>query len=75
MAYICPYCGNREQGSLYCSRCLRKIEWVQEIDHKSSFYYNKGYEAALTRNLTLAIKYLNKALVLNKYHIEARNLL
>lgn len=75
MVYICPYCGNREQGSLYCSKCLRKIEWVQEISHKSSFYYNKGYEAALTRNLTLAIKYLNKALVLNKYHIEARNLL
>lgn len=75
MEYICPYCGSGEQSGLYCSKCLRKTDWVQTLWYKSAFYYNKGYEAALTRDLTLARKYLNKALVLNKYHIEARNLL
>lgn len=75
MEYICPYCGSREKNSLYCSTCLNRTDWVNEIWHKSAFYYNRGYEAAKIRNLTLATKYLNKALVLNKYHIEARNLL
>ena len=75
MEYVCPYCGSKEHNGPYCNTCLRKIDWAQELWHKSTFYYNRGYEAALTRNLTLASKYLNKALVLNKYHIEARNLL
>lgn len=75
MEYRCPYCGSREQSSSYCSTCLRKIDWMQEIEYKSAWYYNKGYEAALTRNLTLASTYLKNALLLNKHHIEARNLL
>lgn len=75
MEYVCPYCGSKEQNGPYCNTCLGKIDWAQELWHKSTFYYNRGYEAALTRNLTLASKYLNKALILNKYHIEARNLL
>lgn len=75
MEYICPYCGNREQSGLYCSTCLRKIDWAKEIQYKSAWYYNRGYEAALTRNLTLSSKCLKEALLLNKHHIEARNLL
>lgn len=75
MEYMCPYCGSVEKNNLYCSTCLSKTDWVEEIWCKSAFYYNRGYEAARIRNLTLAIKYLNKALLLNKYHIEARNLL
>lgn len=75
MEYICPYCGSRKQGGPYCNACHIKIDWAQDLWHRSAMYYNKGYEAALTRNLTLASKYLNKALILNKYHIEARNLL
>ena len=75
MEYICPYCGSREQSGLYCRNCLRKIDWAKEIQYKSAWYYNRGYEAALTRNLTQASKYLKEALLFNKHHIEARNLL
>ena len=75
MEYSCSYCGSRKQDQLYCSTCLKKIDWVQEVKYRSIAYYNKGYEAAKVRNLTLASTYLKNALLLDKYHIEARNLL
>ncbi|QEH68672.1 tetratricopeptide repeat protein [Cellulosilyticum sp. ST5] len=75
MEYVCPYCGNKAKHDVYCHTCHRKIDWVKEIWERSIAYYNRGYYAAEEKNLTLAIDYLQKALHLNKYNTEARNLL
>ena len=75
MMYICPYCGSLEQSDLYCSVCFKETRWVQELWNKSAVYYNKGLKAAKVRDLSLATAYLVKAITLNKYNIEARNLL
>lgn len=69
MIYKCPYCGSVEKNRACCSKCFEKITC------RSSFYYNRGLEAAQVRNLSLASTYLNKAIMHNKYNIEARNLL
>lgn len=75
MEYVCPYCGSKANHNVYCHTCHHKMDWVKEVWEKSSVYYNKGYEAAKERDLTLATDYLQKALQLNKYNTEARNLL
>lgn len=75
MEYICPYCGNQIKSGLYCNKCSSKIDSFQKIWRKSNFYYNKGLAAAKRRELSLAQAYLQKAVLLYKYNIEARNLL
>lgn len=75
MSYICPYCKNTIKQGVYCSVCLRKIDQIRKIWDKSSFYYNQGLKAAQNRELSLAHAYLQKAITLYKYNIDARNLL
>lgn len=75
MEYVCPYCGSKANHNVYCHTCYHKMDWVKEVWEKSIAYYNKGYDAAKERNLTLAIDHLEKALQFNKYNTEARNLL
>lgn len=75
MEYICPYCGHSIKKGIYCNVCLNKISSFQKICNKSIVYYNRGLEAAQNRELSLGCIYLQKAIVLYKYNIEARNLL
>lgn len=75
MEYVCPYCGNKANHDVYCHNCHHKIDWVKEVWERSITYYNRGYDAAKERNLTLATDFLQKALHLNKYNTVARNLL
>lgn len=75
MEHRCPYCGNVIQYGLYCNVCLNKVNQFEKIWAKSAFYYNKGIIAAKERELSLARLYLQKAIILYKYNIEARNLL
>ncbi|MBE6022078.1 MAG: tetratricopeptide repeat protein [Cellulosilyticum sp.] len=75
MGYQCPYCGNSIKYGLYCNVCLKRIDWIEDIGNRSMFYYNKGLEAARSRKLSIATIYLQKAIMLYKYNIEARNLL
>lgn len=75
MKLKCPYCGNDVGEKVSCSICNRKLEWANAFWHKSMVYYNAGYKAAKSRDLTLAEAYLRKAVLASKYAIEARNLL
>ena len=75
MEYRCPYCGNLIKYGVYCNACMKRIDWIQKIWDKSAFYYNEGLEAAKNRELSRACVYLQKAIMLYQYNIEARNLL
>ena len=51
------------------------MDQMKRIRLVSNSFYNTGLELARIRDLTGAVQYLQKCLNLNKYHIEARNLL
>lgn len=51
------------------------MDQMKKIRLVSNSFYNAGLELAGKRDLTGAVQYLQKCLNLNKYHIEARNLL
>ena len=75
MKYKCPYCGNEIKLGIYCNACLQRVDCFKEIWEMSAFYYNQGLKASKTRELSLACRYLQKAIILYKYNTEARNLL
>ena len=75
MQYVCPYCQNSIKSGIYCYRCLIRVDKIRKIWEKSSAYYNHGLKAAQRRELSLAKAYLQKATMLYKYNIDARNLL
>lgn len=51
------------------------MDQMKRIRLASNSFYNAGLEQAQRRDLTGAVGYLQKCLNLNKYHIDARNLL
>lgn len=51
------------------------IKWLDIIYDKSECYYQKGYDLATRRQLSQALPYLQKAVALNKYHLNAYNLI
>ncbi len=51
------------------------MDQISKIRLISNSFYNAGLERAARRDLTGAVGYLKKCLNLNKYHIDARNLL
>ena len=51
------------------------MDRTRKIRLISNSFYNAGLERAKRRDLTGAVEYLKKSLNLNKYHIDARNLL
>lgn len=75
MKMRCPYCGHEISNESYCKACLNPVSWAKAFYRKSDLYYNAGYKAAKCRDLSMAEKYLVKAISANKYHVEARNLL
>ena len=75
MEYRCPYCSQMIKYGVYCSACMKRIDWVRKIWNKSACYYNEGLVAAQNRELSRACIYLQKAITLYHYNIEARNLL
>lgn len=75
MQLVCPYCKRVQESTYICEQCRENIKWVYDLSQRSETYYAKGYERASAKDLTEAVKYLSKAIAINKYHIEARNLL
>lgn len=51
------------------------MDYMQKIQYASNGFYNRGLEHARERDLSGASEYLKRALQLNKYHTDARNLL
>ena len=52
-----------------------QMDQTERIRRVSNSFYNEGLRRAQRRDLTGAVQYLKKCLNLNKYHIDARNLL
>lgn len=75
MQVICPKCGMQGESTGNCLQCQESLQWVGICYYQSQKYYKKGYEEAEKRQLTQAIPYLQKAVSLNKYNREAKNLL
>ncbi len=75
MKQLCPYCGNVLTHEDKCANCESEVAWVKKCYLKSEYYYTKAYEAATKRQLSTAKTLLQKAIHLNKYNIQARNLL
>ena len=73
----CMNCGRRLQdpGADYCPYCGANVLIQRKVDYLSKYYYNKGLEKAQIRDLSGAIDFLKRSLMLNKENIDARNLL
>ena len=54
---------------------MEEVKWVQTIHNKSEHYYTKAYKLSKERKLSKAKLNLDKAISLNKTHIEAKNLM
>lgn len=75
MEILCPKCGIRGEITANCPQCHESLKWAKLCYEKSYSYYKKGYELAKERHLTQAVPYLQKAVTLNKYNIDAKNVL
>lgn len=51
------------------------MDQIKRIHLASNSFYNMGLERAKIRDLSGAVGYLKRCLSLNKYHVDARNLL
>ena len=58
-----------------CSRCGLDKNFIDKCIRTSNYYYNRGLDKAIVRDLTGAVFELKKALKYNKHNIDARNLL
>lgn len=75
MQVICPKCGSLEDAIGCCATCQEPLEWIGKNYEISQKHYVLGYTYAAKRQLTQAIPHLQKAVSLNKYHIDAKNVL
>lgn len=72
---ICYQCGTDVGEDNLCSICGANLKIYRKAIALSNWYYNDGLEKAAVRNLSGAIVSLKSCLKINKYHIDARNLL
>ena len=72
---ICYRCGAEVSKEEICPSCGANLAVFQKAVRISNAYYNDGLEKAGVRNLSGAIVSLRTCLKINKYHIDARNLL
>ncbi len=73
---LCFHCGNEvEEHTESCPYCGANLHLYRTILLTADAYYNEGLERAKVRDLSGAIESLRECLSLNKYQIQARNLL
>ncbi len=72
---ICYRCGEEAGMEAVCPSCGTDLKIFLRAAKMANAYYNDGLEKAGVRNLSGAILSLKSCLKLNKYHIDARNLL
>ncbi|MCI7321778.1 MAG: tetratricopeptide repeat protein [Lachnospiraceae bacterium] len=72
---ICYKCGEEALDAVRCPACGADLSIFRTVKSLSNVYYNVGLEQAGVRNLSGAVVSLKNSLKLNKYNIEARNLL
>ena len=71
----CYNCGALLTENDFCTSCGADVRHYKKIIGLSNMYYNDGLEKANVRDLSGAIRSLRECLKLNKFHIDARNLL
>ena len=71
----CYHCGAQLTEKDFCTNCGADVSNFKKLISFSNYYYNQGLEKAQVRDLSGAVESLKLCLKLNKYHIEARNLL
>lgn len=71
----CYNCGADLTEKNFCTNCGTDVERYKKLMSFSNYYYNEGLERACVRDLSGALDSLKLALKVNKYHIDARNLL
>lgn len=71
----CYNCGVELTEHDFCTNCGADVVHYKKVISVSNFYYNDGLEKANVRDLSGAIVSLTECLKLNKFNIDARNLL
>lgn len=71
----CYNCGAQLSEKSFCTHCRVDVSRYKIIMSMANYYYNDGLEKAGIRDLSGAVASLRQCLKMNKYHIEARNLL
>ncbi|HJC25828.1 MAG TPA: tetratricopeptide repeat protein [Candidatus Eisenbergiella merdavium] len=71
----CYNCGALLTENDFCTGCGADVRHYKKIIGLSNLYYNDGLEKANVRDLSGAIRSLTECLKLNKFNIDARNLL
>lgn len=71
----CYKCGSVLSANDTCAKCHADVSIYKKTAMVSDVYYNKGLEKARVRDLSGAIETLKVSLMINKYNINARNLL
>lgn len=72
---VCPVCLHKIEYCETCPFCKTNIVLAKKLIEISNAFYNRALDYAQKNNLYLAIKDLNKSLILFKKNIYARNLL
>lgn len=75
MANTCPRCNKSLTNKKSCDTCNITPNAYKKIINTSKILYNEGLQKAQTRDLTGAIELLVRSVKLNKFNIDARNLL
>lgn len=75
MANTCPRCNRGLSERKSCAHCNITPNAYKKILNISKILYNEGLQKAQARDLTGAIEILVRSVKLNKYNIDARNLL
>ena len=71
----CPNCNFKIENEKICINCGTNIYLVKKIDKLSIKLYNTALEKLLFKDFENAIRCLKKSIDLNKFNVDARNLL
>ncbi len=75
ISMFCYNCGCVLSEKDFCTGCGADVGLYKKIMYVANRFYNDGLEKAHVRDLSGAVTSLRQCLKLNKYHIDARNLL
>lgn len=70
----CQICGRRTVNDI-CDSCLKFVNIDNNMKHMSNEFYNRGLKKAQERDLTGAIKELEKSIAYDKDNYYSRNLI
>lgn len=71
----CSKCNSPLGAGQFCANCGLNHKYIKKACNTADYYYNEGLSKAEIRDLYGAKEDLKRALLFNKYHIDARNLL